>query len=97
MTRSELTDILAQRFPQLLKTDADMVVGEILGAIGHTLSQGHRVEIRGFGTFTLNYRPPRVGRNPKTGDRVDVPGKYSPHFKPGKELRERVDIARLRT
>ena len=91
MTRSELTDILAQRFPQLLKTDADMVIGEILGAIGQTLSQGHRVEIRGFGTFTLNYRPPRVGRNPKTGDRVDVPGKYSPHFKPGKELRDRVN------
>lgn len=95
MTRSELTDLLAQRFPQLLKADADMAVGEILGAIGQTLSQGHRVEIRSFGTFALNYRPPRVGRNPKTGGRVDVPGKYSPHFKPSKELRERVDIARL--
>jgi len=95
MTRSELTDLLSQRFPQLLKADADMAVGEILSAIGQTLSQGHRVEIRGFGTFALNYRPPRVGRNPKTGDRVNVPGKYSPHFKPGKELRERVDTSRL--
>ena len=93
MTRSELIDSIAQRFPQLLKADAEMAVAEILGAIGQTLIQGCRVEIRGFGTFALNYRPPRVGRNPKTGERVDVPGKYSPHFKPGKELRERVEIA----
>ena len=95
MTRSELIDSIAQRFPQLLKADTDMAVAEILRAIGQSLIEGRRVEIRGFGTFALNYRPPRVGRNPKTGERVDVPGKYSPHFKPGKELRERVEIARL--
>lgn len=91
MTRSELVDALAYRFPKLMKADADMAVAEILGAIGQTLVEGHRVEIRGFGTFALNYRPPRVGRNPKNGERVDVPAKYTPHFKPGKELRERVD------
>lgn len=94
MTRSELIDSIAQRFPQLLKADADFAVAEILRAIGQTLIEGHRVEIRGFGTFVLNYRPPRVGRNPKTGEKVDVPGKYSPHFKAGKELRERVETAR---
>lgn len=92
MTRSELIDSIAQRFPQLLKADADMAVSEILRAIGQTLIEGRRVEIRGFGTFALNYRLPRIARNPKTGEKVDVPGKYSPHFKPGKELRERVEI-----
>lgn len=90
MTRSELVTALAFRFPKLMKADADMAVAEILGAINQTLTQGHRVEIRGFGTFALNYRPPRIGRNLKTGERVDIPGKYSPHFKAGKEMRERI-------
>lgn len=90
MTRSELVTALAYRFPKLMKADADMSVDHILGAISQTLTQGHRVEIRGFGSFSLNYRPPRIGRNPKTGERVDVPGKYSPHFKAGKEMRDRV-------
>ncbi|KXB29256.1 integration host factor subunit beta [Dechloromonas denitrificans] len=91
MTRSELVEALANRFPKLLKADADMAVGEILGAISQTLTLGHRVEVRGFGSFSLNYRPPRIGRNPKTGDKVSVPGKWLPHFKAGKELRELVD------
>lgn len=91
MTRSELVTALANRFPKLLKPDADMAVSEILGAISQTLVDGRRVEIRGFGTFALNYRPPRLGRNPKTGEKVSVPGKYAPHFKAGKELRERID------
>lgn len=91
MTRSELVALLAQRFPQLVQNDAELAVAEILDAVGHALSSGGRVEIRGFGSFSLNYRPPRIGRNPKTGERVDVPGKYSPHFKAGKELRELVD------
>jgi integration host factor subunit beta len=94
MTRSELIDSIAKRFPQLLKADADTAVAEILGAIGQTLIEGRRVEIRGFGTFALNYRQPRIGRNPMTGERVHVPGKYSPHFKAGKELRERVESNR---
>lgn len=91
MTRSELATSLAERFPDLLRADTDMAVAEILGAIARTLGQGGRVEIRNFGTFTLNYRPPRIGRNPMTGEKVSVPGKYTPFFKPGRPLRERVD------
>lgn len=90
MTRSELVEVLSRRFPRLVKTDADMSVDHILEAISQTLTQGHRVEICGFGSFSLNYRPPRIGRNPKTGESVNVPGKYSPHFKAGKEMRERI-------
>jgi len=90
MTRSELIAALAQRFPQLVQKDAELAVSEILTAISQALSKGHRVEIRGFGSFALNYRPPRTGRNPKSGEAVQVPEKYVPHFKAGKELRERV-------
>jgi len=92
MTRSELVAQLAARFPQLVAKDADFAVKMILDAMTGALARGHRIEIRGFGSFALNYRPPRVSRNPKSGDRVDVPEKYVPHFKAGKELRERVDI-----
>lgn len=90
MTRSELVAALAQRFPALTLKDADVAVKKILEAIADTLTKGHRVEIRGFGSFALNYRPPRTGRNPKTGEKVAVEGKYVPHFKAGKELRERL-------
>lgn len=90
MTRSELIAALAQRFPQLVQKDAELAVSEILSAITQALSKGQRVEIRGFGSFALNYRPSRTGRNPKTGEKVSVPGKHVPHFKAGKELRERV-------
>lgn len=69
------------------------MVKDVIDAIAQALGAGRRVEIRGFGSFSLNYRPPRVGRNPKTGERVEVPGKNVPHFKPGKELRERIDAA----
>ena len=93
MTRSELIVTLAERFPQLVMKDVDVSVKEILDKIRETLVEGHRVEIRGFGTFSLNFRPPRIGRNPKTGTQVTVPAKYSPHFKAGKGLRERVDLA----
>ena len=91
MTRSELVQSLAQKFPQLTSKDAELAVAEIVDAIQRALTSGGRVEIRGFGSFGLNYRPPRTGRNPKTGKQVLVPGKYSPHFKAGKELRERID------
>lgn len=91
MTRSELITLLAQRFPQLVQKDAELAVAEILGAVGSALSSGGRVEIRGFGSFNMNYLPPRIGRNPKTGGKVSVPGKYTPHFKAGKELRDGVD------
>lgn len=91
MTRSDLIECLAGRFSQLQKKDAELGVKVILDALSTTLSKGGRVEIRGFGSFGLNHRPPRLGRNPKTGDKVKVPAKYVPHFKSGKELRERVD------
>jgi integration host factor subunit beta len=91
MTKSELIARLAERFPQLVAKDADMSVKMILDAMTEALAIGDRIEIRGFGSFSLNYRPPRTGRNPKTGSKVQVPAKYVPHFKAGKELRERVD------
>lgn len=91
MTKSELIARLAERFPQLVAKDADFAVKMILDALTLALVKGDRIEIRGFGSFALNYRPPRIGRNPKSGDKVQVPEKYVPHFKAGKELRERVD------
>ncbi|CAH1386440.1 integration host factor subunit beta [Candidatus Nitrotoga sp. M5] len=91
MTRSDLIAKLAERYPQLLAKDADLAVKVILDAMAGTLARGGRIEIRGFGSFALNYRPPRIGRNPKSGDKVQVQAKYVPHFKAGKELRERVD------
>ena len=92
MTRSDLVEELAARFGQLTHKDAEFAVKTILDAMSDALARGHRIEIRGFGSFSLHYRPPRIGRNPKTGDSVALPGKYVPHFKPGKELRERVDM-----
>ena len=91
MTKSELIVRLAERFPQLVTKDADFAVKMILDAMSDALVSGHRIEIRGFGSFALNYRPPRTGRNPKSGEKVSVPSKWVPHFKAGKELRERVD------
>ena len=93
MTKSDLIARLAERFPQLVAKDADFAVKMILDAMSEALAKGDRIEIRGFGSFSLNYRPPRVGRNPKSGDKVSVPEKWVPYFKAGKELRERVDIA----
>lgn len=91
MTKSELIDKLAARFPQLVKKDADLAVNMMLDAMISALSRGARIEIRGFGSFALNYRLPRIGRNPKSGEKVAVAAKYVPHFKAGKELRQRVD------
>ncbi len=91
ITKSDLIARLAARYPQLVAKDADFAVKTILDAMTSSLSQGQRIEIRGFGSFGLNYRPPRVGRNPKSGDKVQVPEKHVPHFKAGKELRDRVD------
>lgn len=92
MTKSELIEQLASRFPQLVAKDCEEAVRVILGAMTDALASGDRIELRGFGSFSLNYRPPRLGRNPKSGEKVNVPEKYVPHFKPGKELRERVDV-----
>lgn len=91
MTKSELIVRLAQRYPQLMTKDAEYAVKTIHDVMTRALREGKRIEIRGFGSFELNYRPPRVARNPKSGERVLVPEKYMPHFKAGKELRDRVD------
>ena len=91
MTKSELIARLASRYPQLVAKDAEYAVKMILDAMTHCLVSGQRIEIRGFGSFGLNHRPARIGRNPKSGEKVHVPEKYVPHFKAGKELRERVD------
>ena len=91
MTKSELINNLAARFPQLVVRDAEMAVNTILIAIGHTLTLEQRVEIRGFGSFSVSQRPERLGRNPKTGDQVKVPSKKVPYFKAGQDMRERVD------
>lgn len=91
MTKSELIARLAERFPQLVAKDADFAVKMILDAMSDALVRADRIEIRGFGSFSLHHRPPRVGRNPKTGASVTLQEKFVPHFKPGKELRERVN------
>jgi|GEM_PF-56842 integration host factor subunit beta len=96
MTRSELIARIAEQFPQLQLKDAESAVKVIIDAMSASLSKGERVEIRGFGSFGLNYKPPRNGRNPKSGVSVKVPAKYVPHFKAGKELRERVDMIEYR-
>lgn len=91
MTKSELIEALAAGFPQLPTRDIDYAVNTILEAMVEALTEGKRIEVRGFGSFSVNYRAPRIGRNPKTGEEVQLPGKYVPHFKPGKELRDRVN------
>ena len=91
MTRSDLVEELAARFSQLTHRDAEYAVKTILDALSDTLVRGNRVEIRGFGSFSINHRPPRMGRNPRSGESVAIPEKRVPHFKPGKALREAVD------
>ena len=98
MTKSELMLrlaelVAAQKGTQLVAKDVEHSVKVLVDTMTRSLAKGQRIEIRGFGSFDLNHRPARVGRNPKTGDKVEVPEKYVPHFKPGKELRERVDQA----
>jgi integration host factor subunit beta len=90
MTKSELIEILTQRQAHLKADDVDLAVKSLLEMMATSLADGNRIEIRGFGSFSLHFRPPRTGRNPKTGDPVSLPGKHVPHFKPGKELREQV-------
>ena len=91
MTKSELIGRLAERYPQLVAKDAEFAVRTILDAMARTLAEGRRIEIRGFGSFSLSHRPPRIGRNPKSGERVLVPEKRVPHFKPGKELKDLIN------
>ena len=90
MTKAELIEALALRQPPLKPEDVELAVKSLLEMMSDALTTGQRIEVRGFGSFSLHFRPPRLGRNPKTGESVELPGKYVPHFKPGKELRERV-------
>lgn len=95
MTKSELIERIAARQTQLSQKDVELAVKAVLEHMSQTLASGERIEIRGFGSFSLHYREPRLGRNPKTGDTVELAGKYVPHFKPGKEMRERVNLSIL--
>ena len=90
MTRSDLVEELAARFGQLTQRDAELAVKTILDAVSDALVRGHRIEVRGFGSFSVTHRPPRLGRNPRSGAAVHIPPKRVPHFKPGKALREAV-------
>tara|TARA_R110000787_G_scaffold19297_15_gene58104 strand:- start:7932 stop:8225 length:294 start_codon:yes stop_codon:yes gene_type:complete len=91
MTKSELIEKIARQQDQLQPKDVELAVKMILEEMTQALVNNHRIEIRGFGSFCLHFRGPRQGRNPKTGEKVELPGKYVPYFKPGKELRERVN------
>ena len=93
MTKSELIEIIASKQSQLSSKDVELAVKTLIELMSETLAAGERIEIRGFGSFSLHYRSPRIGRNPKTGESVGLAGKYVPHFKPGKELRDRVNLA----
>ena len=96
MTKSELIERLADQARQIPAKDLELAIKELLEQMAQTLQKGDRIEIRGFGSFSLHYRAPRVGRNPKTGETVELDGKYVPHFKPGKELREKIGRASCR-
>mgnify|MGYP000264995596 FL=1 len=92
MTRSDLVEELANRFSQLTHRDAEHAVKTILDAVSDAVVRGHRIEIRGFGSFSINHRPPRMGRNPRSGESVAIPEKRVPHFKQGKALREAIEV-----
>jgi integration host factor subunit beta len=91
LTKSELIEVIAREQSHLAYRDVELAVKCMIEQMSQALASGERIEIRGFGSFSLHYRPARVGRNPKTGDAVSLAGKHVPHFKPGKELRERVN------
>ena len=91
MTKSELIEILARHQAHLKADDVDLAVKSLLEMMGGALASGDRIEIRGFGSFSISRRPPRMGRNPRSGEQVLIPEKLVPHFKPGKALREAVD------
>jgi integration host factor subunit beta len=94
MTKSELIEAIARRQNHLNAKDVELAVKHLLEVMSNSLAGGERIEIRGFGSFSLHFRPPRIGRNPKTGEAVALSGKYVPYFKPGKDLRERVNDGR---
>jgi len=94
MTKSELVSALAERQPQLLKQDVELALNCILTQMADAIAKGERIEVRGFGSFDLRHRPPRIARNPKSGESLSLPAKVKVHFKPGKEMRDRVDAVR---
>jgi integration host factor subunit beta len=94
MTKSELIEAIARRQNHLNAKDVELAVKHLIEVMSNSLANGERIEIRGFGSFSLHFRPPRIGRNPKTGEAVALSGKHVPHFKPGKDLRERVNSGR---
>ncbi|SIN92794.1 integration host factor subunit beta [Sulfurivirga caldicuralii] len=97
MTKSELIESLSYKLDRFSQKDIEQAVNTMLDTMIHTLAQGNRIEIRGFGSFTLHERKARMGRNPKTGEQVPLPAKRVPHFKPGKALREKVNASREHT
>ncbi len=97
MTKSEIIELIARKQTQFSQKDVEIAVNQIVDSMIDTLSEGERIEIRGFGSFSLHHRKARVGRNPKTGETVELSDKRVPHFKPGKSLRERVDSSKETT
>jgi integration host factor subunit beta len=91
LTKSDLIENLTRSQGHLAYKDVELAVKSLIEMMSSALSMGERIEIRGFGSFSLHFRPPRIGRNPKSGEKVELPGKYVPHFKPGKELRDRAN------
>ena len=91
VTKSELIESIADRYEMLSSRDVELAIKTMIDSMAQVLATGGRIEIRGFGSFSLHYRAPRIGRNPKTGDTAKLTGKHVPHFKPGKELRDRVN------
>ena len=94
MVKSELVRALKEKLPELQVKDVELALNCILGQLANAIVQGERIEIRGFGSFNLHHRPPRIARNPKTGEAINLPAKVALHFKPGKEMRNRVNAAR---
>ena len=90
ITKSDLVKVLSKNQRYLAPKDVEVAVNSLINMLSNSLSSGERIEIRGFGSFNLRYHPSRIGRNPRTGESVNIAGKYVPHFKPGKELRKRV-------
>ena len=93
MTKSDLIQILCERYEQIPARNVELAVKGMVDHMSEVLSAGQRIEIRGFGSFSIRYRAPRLGRNPKTGTKVQLGSRFVPHFKPGKDLRDKVNEA----
>jgi integration host factor subunit beta len=93
VVKSKLVRALNEKLPELQVKDVELALNCILGQLANAIVKGERIEIRGFGSFNLHHRPPRVARNPKTGAAINLPAKVAIHFKPGKEMRDRVNAA----